>query len=122
MLKAVGLDWLFWIIVPSLIVLQDAAIFYIWRPFTIGYRAAQGAVLLGLVETVGVAIIGFEKPAILKQAFITSRTERGLPVRQEVLDMMDNPAAQFLPVILTTILACIWLFLLAKLKPANAIE
>lgn len=118
-LKGVDLGWLFWIIMPSLMVLHVVAIIYIWRPSELGYRAAQGAVLLGLLENFVVSMIGFMKPEILKQAFIASRTERGLPVRQEVLRMMESPAGRLFPIILTVILAGVCLYLLAKINREN---
>lgn len=73
------MPWLFWLFLLPLVVLQASALYYLWRPSSVGYRLAQAAVLFGLAETVVASAIGYRNPELMKQAIITSRTERGLP-------------------------------------------
>lgn len=112
-----GLGWLFPLILIPLAVLQLAAVYFVFRPATtIAYRSAIAAVVLGLIETAVASALSMANPALLKQAIIASRTERGLDVRPEVLRLADNPVAQLAPLLLSAVFACVWLFLIVRLR------
>lgn len=114
--EGTGLPWLFWFFLIPLALLQASALYYLWRPSSLGYRLAQAAVILGAAETVVAAAIGYRNPALMKQAIVTSRAERGLPVREEVLQLADNPLIHLFPILLGVVLAAVWLFLLFKTR------
>ena len=87
-----------------------------WSPSPILYRIAQAAILVDLVETAIASGIAVSNPEVAKQAFIASRTSRGLPVRDELLHLMANPASHLLPLVFSVMLGALWLFLLHKLE------
>lgn len=116
LLSHAGLGWSFWVIVPTIAVLLLGALAYLWVPTQPLYRTAQAAVVLGVLETSLVGIIAMNNPQAAKDAFVASRIGRGLPVRDEVVQLMDSPASHLLPLCIGIALAGVWLFLLHLLE------
>ncbi|HUE71079.1 MAG TPA: hypothetical protein VMP01_09335 [Pirellulaceae bacterium] len=112
LLTSAGLGWSFWILVPAIGILLAGALVYVWRPSPTLYRIAQAAVVLSVVETALASLVAIGNPQAAKDAFVASRTGRGLPVREEVLRMMDAPASHLLPLLFAVLLAGVWLLLL----------
>jgi hypothetical protein len=120
----VGLSWVFWTLVPLILMLLLASLVYLWSDSKIGYRMAQAAVLLHMLEGLLGGIIGIKNTAVLREAIIASREGRGLPVRQELLDLAGHPAMQVFvvafPIIFSaTILALLFFFERARKKAAE---
>ena len=115
--EAAGLSWLFWSFFVPLALLQAGAVYFVVDPRSrVAFRAAVGAVILGFVETATASALALGNPELLRQAIITSRTERGLAVRPEVLRLAESPVAQLLPAIVSAILGCVWLFLVVRMR------
>jgi hypothetical protein len=111
------LGWLFWLIVPLILILQTIGLWYIWRPCDTRYHAARAGVLLHLAETLSVGILGVFNPDLMIEAVImASRIDHDLPVGSGVLDIIDSPIILIFTLILPIITSCLWLYLLAKIN------
>jgi hypothetical protein len=113
-LSKAGLSWCFWLVIPAIALGQAVALVYLWMPSRTLYRIAQSSVCLDVAETIFASGIAAANPSIAKEAFVTSRISRGLPVRDEILQMMDNPVAQMWPVCFTLGFGLLWLYLLYR--------
>jgi hypothetical protein len=109
-------EWLFWLIVPVAGLLTIGALIYPWAPSAALYHVAQAAVALGLLETLLVGLLAADDPTGAKEAFVAARHSRGLPVREEVLELMDNPNVHYWPIMLAAVMAALWLYLLFVLE------
>ena len=116
---AAGLKWLFYVLLSGLVVCQAASLAWFWKQFVRGYLFAFGAVVINLIETAVACTIAAGNTDVAKQAFIASRESRGLSVRPEMLQMMDNAALQFVPLAVSAPLAVVWCILIVLLIRAN---
>ncbi len=116
---AADLKWLFYVLLSGLVVCQAASLVWFWKQFAYGYLFAFGAVAINLIETVVGCTIAAGNTEVAVQAFIASRQSRGLSVRPEVVEMMDNVAVQLLPLAVNIPLAVLWSILIVLLIRAN---
>jgi hypothetical protein len=116
LLNGVGMGWLFYLLIPALAVCQVISLIWFWHPFLRGHFVAIAAILLSLIHTLVVCLIAVGNTELAKQSFTASREERGLPVRQEMLQLMSNPIAQLIPLAIAGALALLWFVLIMKLK------
>jgi hypothetical protein len=118
--ESASLGWLFWLLLTGSVVASVITLVYLWRPSEIGFRVAVAGIALDLVLTIVATGIGMANPGLMKEAFIASRRERGLPVREEMLALMDNPVMQFLPVLFGVIVAGVCLYGLYRIHQETA--
>ncbi len=111
-----GLSWLFWPLMLLVLLGKLVGIFYVARLDDAVFVPALVGVVLGFLQTAVGFGIGFFKPGLMKEAFIASREARGLPVRQEMLTMLDNPIASLMPLMLSGLFTVILVGLLVVLK------
>jgi heme/copper-type cytochrome/quinol oxidase subunit 1 len=117
-----GSGWLFWVLVPGTVALMAAAVWYLWRPSKLGYRIAQAALGLHLVESLVGALLGFRHPEILREAVIASRRARELPVRPELLELLEHPVMKTFMVgfvIVVTVVPLVLLFFFERARRAG---
>lgn len=111
-----GLSWLVWLMMLLVLLGKLVCILYMARLDSALFVPALVGVALGFLQTAFASGIGFFKPGLMKEAVIASREARGLPVRQEMLTLLDNPAANLMPAIASGIFAAILVGLLVALK------
>ena len=117
--ESADMTWIFYALLLALAVCQATALSWIWRRFRRGYLFAFGAIALNLVETAIATAIAVRDTEVAKQAFIASRQSRGLSVRQEVVDLMDNPTTHLVSLAAVVLLGLLWCALIALLIRAN---
>ena len=116
LLRGRGEEWIFWSLVPAIGILTLGALTYLWAPSAILYRAAQAAIAISFLETLTVGLVAADDPPVAKAAFIASRNDRGLPVREEMLQLLENPNAHYWQIVLAAALSALWLYLLFILE------
>lgn len=116
---AAGLRWLFYVLLSGLVLCQAASLVWFSKQFAGGYLFPFGAIVINLVETAVACTIAARDTDIAKQAFVASRESRGLSVRPEMLEMMDNATMQFVPVVVSALLAIVWCILIILLIRSN---
>jgi hypothetical protein len=107
---------LFYLLLVVLLVLIAATLSWLWKPYAYGHLAALGTVLVNLAETLialGIAATHREQAAA---AITASRTERGLPVREEAIAMMTSPMAQLVFMVFALTFAAVLCFLILSVK------
>ena len=116
---AANLTWLFFLLMVATMACQAIGIVWVWKPFSLGYLFAFGAILLGLTETSIGTAVAMQRPEVAKELIVASRESRGLSVNQSVLDLMDNPAVQLAPVATSLVLGAVWSGLIVLLIWTN---
>lgn len=114
--ERLDLQGVFWFLLISAMVLFFVAVVYLWRPFGVGYRLAQLGLAVDFLETSIGTILGVVHPEVLKQAVISSRHERGLAVRPELLDLLDDSTGRWFPLLFAVVFVTIALWLLHAFK------
>lgn len=117
--QAIDRAWLFYALLSIIAVTQAVTLVWLWKPFSRGHLFAVAAVWFNLTETIVACSIAAGNVELAKQAFITSRESRGLTVRPEMLEMMNNSAMQYIPLVMTVPLAILWCVLIYLLVRAN---
>ena len=82
---------LFFVMVIGSIVMETAAVFYLFKPATIGFYLGLAAVLWSVLGNIVVTVLILIDPETSKAAYIASRVARGLSVRPELYDAMFTP-------------------------------
>lgn len=114
--NAVGLKWLFYTLVLLLVTCQSISLIWLWRPFRSGRWFAIGAVLLNFIETCVASVIGAQDLELAADAFRTSRMSRGLPVREEVLQLMEHQSMHIMPIAVSGVLGVIAILMIYRLQ------
>ncbi len=114
--EAAGVGWLFWVVMPLYLISLAIALWYLWYPSELRYRIAQIAVILGVIHSSIASTISLNNPELLKEAYIASRTARGLRVHEELLRYMSNPLTHLLPLVISIVLGVVLFFLLHQFK------
>ena len=68
------------------------------------------------METALVTASGLSRPGLLRDAFVASRKGRGLPVREEILPLMDKAYVHLGFLAFAAAVAALWLLLLRLLE------
>jgi hypothetical protein len=114
--EGAGVGLLFWVVMPLYLISLAIALWYLWYPSELRYRIAQIAVILGVIHSSIESTISLNNPELLKQAYIASRTARGLRVHEELLHYISNPLTHLLPLVISIVLGVVSLFLLHQFK------
>jgi hypothetical protein len=115
----VGQTWLLYLLLISATASYVGGLVWVWFPFRHGFLLSLLAILLDLVESAIAALLSGQDTEFTKAAFITSRQDRGLLVRAEVLQMMESPYAHALPLVVSILFALLWVFLLSVIHKQN---
>lgn len=108
LLEHIGVGWLWQCILYGMEVCQVAALLWLWRPYPHGMHFALGAVGLNLASTLLVTWVGFRHPETLKRAMVASREERGLPVSEAALTLVEAPLVRAFQIALPLLIASLW--------------
>ena len=111
---AAGMPWLLYLLLVPALLCYAGGVVWVWRQYQRGLLIVLVALALNLTETGIGGLISMNNTDLVKEAHIASREARGLPVRQEVLRMMDSPASHLAPFGLSLAFAALWVFLLVK--------
>ena len=112
---AAGMPWLLYLLLVPAVLCYAGGVVWIWRQYQRGLLVALFALALNLTETGIGGVISMKNIDLVKEAHIASREARGLPVRQELLRMMDRPVSHLAPFGMSLAFAALWVFLLAKI-------
>lgn len=112
---AAGVPWLLYALLIPAVCCYAGGIAWVWRPYRGGLLVGLAALALSTIETGIGTVISLGNIDLVKEAMIVSREARGLSVRQEALDMMDNPLIFWLPFGVSVVFAAVLAFLLVKI-------
>lgn len=87
-LATAGLTWLFFAMGFAVFLLDTAAVFYLFRPQPAGPRVLWAALAAGAVQNVVTVSLMLDDIPAVREAYERGRELRGLPVRDEALDMV----------------------------------
>ena len=99
--SAVGMPWLFFVLSGAVLLLNSTSVFYLFRPQPVGYPVLLAALTAGLGQSVITLALSVNNIAGVRRAYEIGRELRGLPVRQEAMDMIFTPSAMWLATALT---------------------
>lgn len=111
-----GVGWLLYLLLVPAIIASVSGVVWIWRPFPKGFQTSLFAIVLNMLETVIGGVISMLNTDLAKQSFVSSREARGLPIRPEILKMMDSPASHVIPIVIAIAMSAFWIFLLFKIR------
>lgn len=93
--SSLGVPWLFFLLAGLVFLLNAASVFYLFRPQPIGYPVLLAALAAGAVQNLVTLALALNNIAGVREAYEIGRELRGLPVRQEALDMIFTPSAMW---------------------------
>jgi hypothetical protein len=85
-LGAIALPWF-----VSIVALDAATVYFLFRPAPIGQGVGIAASIWSGIQTIVAFAIARANPDVARSAYVASREERGLPVRPEALDLVVDP-------------------------------
>jgi hypothetical protein len=109
--SATSLAWLFFALAAGVFLLNAASVFYLFRPQPVGYPVLLAALAAGTIQNVVTLALAINNVAGVRQAYEIGRELRGLPVRQEAMDMIFTPTAMLVASALSLAVYCVlaWL-------------
>ncbi|GHA76770.1 hypothetical protein [Cognatilysobacter bugurensis] len=94
-LSAAGLTWLFFAMAGAVMLLNAAGAYYLLRPASVGYPVLLSALGAGAAQNVVTVALAMRDLPGVRNAYEVGRELRGLPVRQEALDLIFTPNAMW---------------------------
>ncbi len=91
-----GAPWFFFLLASLVFLLDAASVFYLFRPQPMGYPVLFAALVAGAVQNLVTLALALNNTAGVREAYEIGRELRGLPVRQEALDMIFTPSAMWI--------------------------
>ena len=109
--SALGAPWLFFLLAGAVFLLNATSVFYLFRPEPVGYPVLLSALAVGVGQSIITLAFAVNNIPGVRQAYEIGREIRGLPVRQEALEMIFTPSAMWLAAALTVAVygALMWL-------------
>ncbi|GAB6197550.1 hypothetical protein [Lysobacter xanthus] len=110
-LSAAGLPWLFFVMAAVVFLLNAAGTYYLFRPSLAGYPVLLTALGAGVLQNLVTLAVALHDLPGARRAYEIGRELRGLPVRQEALDMIFTRGAVWTSAILSLVVyaAVAWL-------------
>ncbi|MEN1973477.1 hypothetical protein WCE34_14300 [Luteimonas sp. MJ204] len=93
---SIGAAWAYFALAGVVFLLNAAAVFYLFRPQLVGYRFLLGALAAGMGQNLVTTLLAVRDIQGVREAYEIGRELRGLPVRQEAMDMIFKPSALWL--------------------------
>lgn len=93
--SSLGAPWLFFLLAGAVFLLNAASVYYLFRPQPVGYPVLLVALAAGAVQNLVTFALALNDIAGVREAYEIGRELRGLPVRQEALDMIFTPGAMW---------------------------
>lgn len=115
-LKNNSIEYLFFIFVILLIVLNILTLWFLIKPKKIGFNIAITTLIVSFINSSISAYFGFKDLEFVKKAYILSRESRGLKIDENTLNFFFNSPTAYLIGILTFFWLALLLFLFLKNK------
>ncbi len=87
-LSSAGLPWLYFVMALAVFLLDMAAVYYLFRPQAAGVRVLFCALAAAFVQNLVTLALALRDIAGVREAYARGRELRGLPVREDALDMI----------------------------------
>jgi hypothetical protein len=97
--SAAGIPWLFFVMAIPVFLLNTATIYFLFRPQRAGLWVLLNALVAGAVQNIVTISFALPNLANVREAYARARELRGLPVREEALNMIFTPDAMAATVI-----------------------
>jgi hypothetical protein len=97
---AAGVPWIFFFMVIGVFLLNTATIYFLFRPQRAGLWVLFNALIAGAVQNIVTIAFALPNLASVREAYARSRELRGLPVREDALNMIFTPSTMATTVVL----------------------
>lgn len=94
--SSIGAAWAYFAIAGAVFLLNAASVFYLFRPQPVGYLVLLCALAAGIGQNMVTTMLAVRDVQEVREAYEIGRELRGLPVRQEAMDMIFKPSALWL--------------------------
>ncbi len=112
--SSVGLPWLFFVFAFGIFSLNIVTIFYLFRPLYIGYFTAIASLVLGAVQNITRLTLALDDLPGVRKAYENGRELRGMPIREEAMNMIFTPGSMQTAMYATLALYTVVLFFTIK--------
>lgn len=93
--SVLGVPWLFFLMAGLVFLLNASSVFYLSRPQPTGYLVLFVALVAGTVQNLVTMVVALNNITGVREAYEIGREIRGLPVRQEAMDMIFTPTSMW---------------------------
>ena len=94
--SSIGAAWAYFAMAGAVFLLNAASVFYLFRPQPVGYSVLLCALVAGIGQNLVTTLLAVRDVLGVREAYEIGRELRGLPVRQEAMDMIFKPSALWL--------------------------
>lgn len=112
LLAQINMESMFFIFKILLIILYGGTVWFLWKPKPIGFWVAIGSLIVSFLEDTVTFLIGINNIDAVRGAYIIWRQTRGLPIREEPLDMMFTSSGMYISFGISVGLILLWVSLL----------
>lgn len=96
LLAQVNMESIFFVFRFLLFILYGGTVWFLWKPRHIGFRLALSSLIVSFLKNTMTLSIGINNIDTAKNAYVIWRQARGLPVREEPLNMMFTPSGMYI--------------------------
>ena len=111
---SIGSTWAYFALAGVVFLFNAAAVFYLFRPQPVGYGVLLGALAAGIAQNLVSTLLAVRDIHGVREAYEIGRELRGLPVRQEAMDMIFKPSALWFSVGLAVLVYVALAFLVRR--------
>ena len=90
---SIGMPWLYFVLAMAVFLLNVASVFYLYRPETFAPRVLFSALGAAAIQNLLTCVLALKDMSGVREAYAIGRELRGLQVREEALDMIFQPVA-----------------------------
>lgn len=115
--SSLGHAWAYFAMAGAVFLLNAASAFYLFRPQPAGYQVLLCALAAGMGQNLLATLLAVRDIPGVREAYEIGRELRGLPVRQEAVDMIFKPGALWLATGLALLVYVVLAVLVRRNRP-----
>jgi hypothetical protein len=96
LLAQIDLKILFFVFKLLLFILYGGTVWFLWKPKPIGFLVAISSLIVSFLEETTTFLIGINNIDAVRNATIIWRQVRGLPIREDLLNMIFTPSGMWI--------------------------
>lgn len=116
-LASYGVGPLFFVLALSVLVLNAASVYFLFRPALRGLKVIFAALIAAAIQNTIVLLFSLRDLSVVRDAYVHGRNARGLPVREEALDLIFTPGGMVGSVVLALAVYALLAFLAYRNRP-----